>query len=591
MMDLSYKKLFLLLLLTLIVVKSPLFAQEGMPVRFDTSSLYAYYSLCEEDCPQTIPPWNPLQYYYKVEQDTEGQDNTMVCSGPVSNYFSPFYLNIHYVIYPHPGFVRSFTEPGGDYEEFLEGIFPLIFLRPTLNFYETYDSKKPKWSIPDSLLYGDGLGMPLMSMDQTDPVEGDLVLYSRIFPFPPPYEVYTTDPMYSAPPFLSLWENIGDTAVPKVYDGYMGVSIEVQEMFGDKKRVELFRLPYHYEECDPGCKRLADIAKANGSNSGTIPDPNNPEDNITYSIDVNAINICSRGIPGGATGITLPRDTVVNPQSGIGLGASIKSDSYYIKNINDVDISKNLKQKDSQQMKKTIAINPPLGPYPDHIEVYRDDTGMHDAVATVNLSWVFESSSLIAQLENELAPFIEECVYGENCTLSDLGSGGVDIGGIFEGGILNLPLNILSIYLRNQLPEEEVYDQLKNGVINFQYVKLDYNRNPYSDPRCSEFTVYTGVPGGILLGPEDVFDLIEYRNGIIPVGRTTIDDKNVDFSVLGMGIWQPNINDFRPVSGLFENLHNTECEYTVYPTYYIGGSYGTEIIGGQPFTVAIKLYN
>jgi len=33
-----------------------------------------------------------------------------------------------------------------------------------------------------------------------------------------------------------MWENIGDTAVPKVYDGYMGVSIEVQEMFGEQKK-------------------------------------------------------------------------------------------------------------------------------------------------------------------------------------------------------------------------------------------------------------------------------------------------------------------------------------------------------------------
>lgn len=590
MMDLSYKKLFLLLLLTLIVMKSPLFAQEGMPVRFDTSSLYAYYSLCEEDCPQTTPPWNPLQYYYKVEQNTEGQGNTMVCSGPVSNYFSPFYLNIHYVIYPHPGFVQNFTDPGGDYEEFLGGIFPLIFLRPTLNFYETYDLKEPLWSIPDSLLYGDGLGEPLMSMDQTDPVEGDLLLYSRIFPFPPPYEVYKADPMYSTPPFLSMWENIGDTAVPKVYDGYMGVSIEVQEMFGDKKRVELFRLPYHYEECDPDCKRLADIAKANGSNSGTMPDPNNPEDNITYSIDVNAINICSRGIPGGPTGITLPSGTIVNPQSGIGVGASNISDSNYIKSINEVGSRIRLEQEDAQSVKKVMAIVPPLGPYPDIVEVYRDDTGMHDAVATVNLSWVFQNSSLIAQLESQLAPFIEECVYGDNCSLTSLGG---DSGGdnILEGGILNIPFNMLAAYLRRQLPPEDVYDLLKNGYINFQYVKLDYKRNPYSDSRCPEFTTYTDVKSGVLEGPHDIFDLIEYRNGIIPVGRTTIDEKNADFQVLGRGKWLPVSNSFQPVSQLFADLHNIECNYTVTPTYYIGGSYGNEKTPGQPFTVAIKLYN
>jgi hypothetical protein len=618
-----YKRLFFLIIGILPIFSSISLAQEGMPVKFDTVYLYAYYSLCEENCPQTTPPWNPLWYYYKIEQNEGTEENTLVCKGPEVNYFSPFYLNIHYLIYPQPGFINNFTDPGGDFEEFLGGVFPIIFERPTLNFYDTFNSKKPKWTVPDSLLYGDGLGVPLMTMDQTDPVEGDLLLYSRIFPFPPPWEEYKANPMYSAPPFLSLWEEIEDANEGKtvVIDGYMGVTLKAKEMFGKTKDVKLPRLNYHYEECDPGCKELAAYAKTHGAR-GVMPNPLNPEDNVSYQIDSEAINICSRGIPGGATGITLPPGTVVNPKSGFG-----PSNIY---NINDINIKtpQNVDAKKvHSNLEKTIFANPPLGPYPDYIEVYRDDTGMHDAMATINLSWVFNQSSIFDQIENiVISTFDEDCIYGGNCSLPQLGifggsvnalSGlltnlgnlgrGGSLSGIFDNVTSNV-LNLLAEPLRRQLPPEEVYDKLKDGIITFQYVKLDYHRNPYSDKRCPEFTVYTASPNGVLLGPHDIFDLISWQIGgnppSLPSLRSTIAEKNADFPVLGTvyldpynqaGIWQPCSNNdnscFEPVSDLFVNLHNMECEYSVYPTYYIGGSYGTEVKGGEPFTVNIKLYN
>jgi len=58
-----------------------------------------------------------------------------------------------------------------------------------------------------------------------------------------------------------------------------------------------------------------------------------------------------------------------------------------------------------------------------------------------------------------------------------------------------------------------------------------------------------------------------------------------------MGTWNPQRNSFQSVSQLFQDLHYMDCEYTVSPTYYIDSSYGTEMIGGQPFTVTIRLYN
>jgi hypothetical protein len=531
-------------------------AQEGMPAKFDTSSLYVYYRLCEENCPQTTPPWDPLWYYYKVELPGTGGagENTIVCSGPRSDYSSPFYLYIHYIIYPHPGFIKSFTDPGGDFEEFMGGIFPITFLRPALNFYEDYDSQKPKWSVPDSLLYGDGLGVPLMSLDQTDPVEGDLLLYSRIFPFPPPWEEYKSNPIYSTPSIVWPWEGAEDKAEHVVLDGYMGVSMEVKEMYGPKKNLELFRLPYHYEECDPGCNELAATIKGNhpgaigGIVKGKYEDPVSG-DNVTYEIPANAIDICSHGISGSATGIHLPPETVVNPQGGLGTSNSI--DDIYLKYPDSTN-----KVKDVSNTEKSVFINQPLGPYPDYVEPYRDDTGMHDAVATVNLSWVFEqSTTILDQIENfMLETFDEECIYNDNCTLGELGGGGG--GNLLKGGILNLPINVMAMILRMQLRSQNIYDLIKDAYISFQFVKLVYKRNPYSDPRCPEFTVYSNVYGNNTLnGPQDIFDLIQWKNGdspsILPTKRPIIDEKNADFPVLGMGIWEPcETNDdscFQPV--------------------------------------------
>jgi len=141
--------------------------------------------------------------------------------------------------------------------------------------------------------------------------------------------------------------------------------------------------------------------------------------------------------------------------------------------MEDLNIYKLLNQNDTDDFSKEILqVSPPLGPYPDYVEVYRDDTGFHDAVATVNLTWVFESSTLIQQVEDELAPFLEECVYGDNCTIDMLiGDTGGNVGGIVDsilgGDILNLPFEILATYLQSQLPEEEVYDLLRNAYIDF----------------------------------------------------------------------------------------------------------------------------
>jgi hypothetical protein len=611
MKKLLYISSFLLIMIGVIIFKLPLFAQEGMPVKFDTVYLYAYYSLCEENCPQTTPPWNPLWYYYKIEQNEGTEENAIVCSGPEANYFSPFYLNIHYLIYPQPGFINNFTDPGGDFEEFLGGVFPITFERPTLNFYDTFDSKepRPRWTVPDSLLYGDGLGVPLQNMNQRDPVEGDLVLYSRIFPFPPPWEEYTTNPMYSAPPFLSLWEEIEDANADKavVIDGYMGVTLKAKEMFGKTKDVKLPRLNYHYEECDPGCKELAAYAKTHGAR-GVMPNPLNPEDNVSYQIDSEAINICSRGYPGGPTGIALPPDTVVNPQGGVGMAEDFKvkqEDSNFINeylqdninNFSNLNSYKGTFDKNNEinRTKSSLQVYPPLGPYPDYVEVYRDGTGFHDAVATVNLSWVLSSTTLLQQIEDRLAPIIEECAYGDNCTISGV-VGGVEGGGLSIptnlSELLSLPLDIIAIYLRFILPEEEVYNFLKNAKLTFEYVRLDYSRTPYSDSRCPVgFNVYSIPRNGVLMGPTDIFELIEWQNGIIPSGRTTIDERNADFLVLGIGEWDVDKQQIVSVAQRFENLHNMECEYTVAPTYYIGGSFGTDKYEGDPFTVVIKLYN
>lgn len=597
-------KLLLIVLYIFIFTNNILMAQEGMPVRFDTSSVYAYYTPGGEEGSNY---WNPNFYYFTTEMD----GTVLSCLGPNERQ-TPFTdINIHYVIYPHPGFINTFVEPGEDFNPFMEGIFPIIFLRPTLNFYdfslsnnpyafeESLDAE-PTWVIPDSFLYGDGLGVPLQSMDQNDPIEGDLTIYARIFPFPPPWEEYYSNPIYSTPPIVRLWEGARDLATPIVLDGYMGVSLEVMEMYSnEREQIELFRLPYHYEECDPGCRQLAGYARSNGgATQGIIPDPANPEDNITYYIGSNAIEICARGISGGDTGISLPPGTVVNkPLTDFRMDEIIVP-SNKTENMEDLNIYKLLNQNDTDDFSKEILqVSPPLGPYPDYVEVYRDDTGFHDAVATVNLTWVFESSTLIQQVEDELAPFLEECVYGDNCTIDMLiGDTGGNVGGIVDsilgGDILNLPFEILATYLQSQLPEEEVYDLLRNAYIDFQYAKLEYERTPYADERCPEsFTVYTEVRNGTLEGPEDIFDLITYREGIIPVGRSTIDDNNADFPVLGMGTWNPQRNSFQSVSQLFQDLHYMDCEYTVSPTYYIDSSYGTEMIGGQPFTVTIRLYN
>ena len=45
MKKLLYISSFLLIMIGVIIFKLPLFAQEGMPVKFDTVYLYAYYSL------------------------------------------------------------------------------------------------------------------------------------------------------------------------------------------------------------------------------------------------------------------------------------------------------------------------------------------------------------------------------------------------------------------------------------------------------------------------------------------------------------------------------------------------------------------
>lgn len=599
-MILNIKLLFLVLCI-LFFNNNALMAQEGMPVRFDTSSVYAYYVPGEGTGGSNY--WDPNFYFYTTEMDGA----VLSCLGP-NERSEPFTdINIHYVIYPHPGYINTFVEPGGDFNPFMEGIFPLVFLRPRLNFYDFSLSNnpdafgeslnaKPSWVIPDSFLYGDGLGVPLQSMDQSDPVEGDLTLYARIFPFPPPWEEYYNNPIYSTPPMVRLWEGAEDLATPVVLDGYMGVSLEVMEMFSnDKERIELFRLPYHYEECDPGCRQLAGYARSsNNATQGTMPDPASPEDNITYYIVSNAIEICARGVPGEPTGIGLPPGTVVNKPL-----TSIRNDdvlmpSDKIGNVQNVDTYKLLNQNIINGFSKELfQVNPPLGPYPDYIEVYRDSTGFHDAVATVNLTWVFESSTLIQTVEDVLAPFIEECAYGDNCTIglggdSSLGA----ISNILGGGILNLPFEILAMYLQFILPEEEVYDRLKDASINFHYARLDYMSTPYTDERCPEsFTIYTEVKNGRLEGPSDIFDLITYREGIIPAGRSTVDEKNADFPVLGMGTWDPQSDDFQNVSQLFQDLHYMDCEYITSPTYYIDGSYGTEMNGGQPFMVTIRLYD
>ncbi|MDY6820464.1 MAG: hypothetical protein SVN78_02445 [Deferribacterota bacterium] len=580
-MKLPLTNKFLFIYILLIIFTNFLSAsEEGMPVEFDTVSLYTYYTTSEETGGGY---WNPNFYFY--DNRTEGQN----CNAPTE-----FMINVGYTIYPHPGVVYTFIEPGGDYNPFLEGVFPLVFLRPRLEFYQVSPgpnafeesfSKEPTWVIDDYLLYGD-YGVPFESLDESDPLTGSFTIYSSIFPFPPPYEKLVNDPIYSAPPFLGLWEEVEYSSEPLSFDGYIGVSMEVMEMYSnERERVELFRLPYHYEVCAPSCSFQCE---------GLVIQP-------------------GEETPG------LPWGSVVNPQSGIGKTSEsgnviyknndiIKkvlpdSDNYIIKYIQKNNI--NFSTYNWGGRKVTSQVNPPIGPYPDYIEIYRDDTGFHDAVATVNMSWVFAGGgSTLDRIEDELASTLEDLIYPDNetgPTYSDFIRQQLEEGVTFVDMLTTYPAILLRTFLN--LPDDpEGYNQLKNSYIELVYIELDYELNPYSDERCpSDFTTYsTPVNNARLEGIEDIFELLEWSNNIVPERTSTIDEKNIDFPVAGMGTWVEGSEDeFEPLSNEFENLHGTSCEYTVTPTYYIhtyisdGNSSSNyyDKTYGDPFTVNINLYN
>ena len=579
MKKLLYISSFLLIMIGVIIFKLPLFAQEGGPVRFDTASVYAYFDICAEECPQVTSPWNPMFYYYENVSTDEGH---VYCAGPESGYYKPFMLNVHYIVYPHPGFIASFTDPGGDFEEFLGGINPIIPTNARLYFYEDYESKEEMYVFKEPTIWGPGLGVPLMNYDQTDPFESDLLLYSRIFPLPPPKTLKD-----EAPGIVGLFGDAPRPTPGETLTGYMALKIQFREMFGKTKDVQIGgRLPYRYEESDPLCRLIAQ--RADGL-SGEMPDPRNPADNITYAFESEDAFIGSGGRPVSSgtvppPSLTIPEGTILNPQGG-GFGLSNNVDDIYLKIPQSVDIKKDVQQ-----------VSPPLGPYPVPIEPYRDDTGFHDAVATVNLKWVIKGDQmLLARIEGMVADRLECYLYPGLCSEGNKNTTQEDSQNIIDRimQLINIP-DILKRLIG--LPDEEIYQAIKGMKITLDAVKLEYQLSPYSDQRCPKgFTVYSYVQHGELSGPEQIFDLVARED----TDRGKIDDIYADFYVLGTGgavvtekDGTTNYND--KITTMFANLHNTECEYTVTPISYHYKIDGTNYISTKPglsFPVIVHLYN